>query len=45
MVQKSILSITLFSLSSLDATKINNGTSICDDENMHVETSNRKIIK
>lgn len=33
------------SISSFDAIKINNDTSICDDENMHVETSNSKIIK
>lgn len=44
-IQKSKLSATVSSTSSLDATKINKGTSVCDDENMHVETSNAKIIK
>ncbi|XP_029157971.1 MATH and LRR domain-containing protein PFE0570w-like [Nylanderia fulva] len=42
-IQKSIASMA--SISSLDATKMNNGTSICDDEKMHVETSNAKNIK
>jgi len=44
-IQKSILSTTVSSISSLDATKINNGTSVCDDENMRVEISNTKNIK
>lgn len=43
--QKSTLSTTVSSKYSLDATKINNGTDVCDDENMRVEISDRKIIK
>jgi len=44
-IQKSILSTTVSSISSLDATKINNGTSVCDDENMRVEILNTKNMK
>lgn len=33
------------SKSSLDTTKINNDTTICDNESMRVGTSNAKIIK
>lgn len=36
-----ILSTTVTSTSSLDATQMNNGAAICNDETMHVETSNK----
>ncbi|XP_039304119.1 uncharacterized protein LOC113005529 isoform X2 [Solenopsis invicta] len=36
-----ILSTTVTSISSLDATQINNGAPVCNDETMHVETSNK----
>ena len=35
------MSTTVTSISSLDATQINNGAPVCNDEIMHVETSNK----
>jgi len=44
--RKSTLSTTISSSSSFDVSKINkNVISICNDENMYVETSNAKSVK
>jgi len=36
-----ILSTSITSISSLDATQINNGAPICNDETMQIEASNK----
>lgn len=42
---ESVLNSTETSISSLDASQINNGAAICNDEIMRVETSNLKSGK
>lgn len=43
--QTSVLNKTASSNSSLDASQVNNNVVICDDENLNVATSDKKVIK